>query len=64
MTRNEQVQRAKWITQKMRAEAVKPGGKPKRSLPVWQVDARDELARLVGAEKKQADDDAPPEREE
>jgi len=37
---------------------------PKPTLKWDQVDAREELARLVGAESQQKVDDAPPENED
>ena len=38
--------------------------RPKKTLTWPQIDARDELARMIGAEAKQKVDAAPPERDE
>lgn len=62
MNREEQVERALAISQKMRANAVKPGRKGPSKLTWSQIDARDELVMLIGAETKQKINDAPPER--
>ena len=49
------------LAKSLRREEVK---KRKRTLPVWQVDAREELCRLIKATGGQKQDDAPPERED
>ena len=38
--------------------------RPKKLLTWPQIDARDELARIIGAEAKQKEQDAPPDRHE